>query len=273
MWPFEKTFVEKVEKEFNTKDLKNKHIYYDINIRTGDPEAFRSVSAELISDLGFTTSVNKITEFEDSELEGSFQGGRLKPVRAIIKATKIITKGSKFPMTWKILAVIGIVLALIKYLLFPDSGEILYYFSSIILAVSLIFFLIREKIFMAIWFKFAGIYNIENQEADIRVILASDCSEKDHEVFKKLESEISEIYNVISRKYVRRKEETKTIVKIKESAEADVVKKIREVNHEIELLQKRFLEQGMTEPTYLKMKSEIEAKKAKLETLLDIVSM
>ena len=48
---------------------------------------------------------------------------------------------------------------------------------------------------------------------------------------------------------------------------------MREINKELERVNKRFLNKDMTEATFTKLKSELEAKKARLETLLDIVSM
>ena len=52
-FPWSKTFVEKVEEEFELDRLRKGRTYYDINVRLADPEEFRTRVAEYLSDMGY----------------------------------------------------------------------------------------------------------------------------------------------------------------------------------------------------------------------------
>jgi hypothetical protein len=278
----QKTVIEKYEEEFKTEHMRNKHIFYDLNVRAGDPEELRSFSAELLSDLGFTTILNEMTKFEDVEFEGIFRGGRLKPTKIIIKSLKELDKGPKFPFAWKFFLTIGIIsllLYLVPWQWIQQSSFLLEWknyspwFAGIFILLALIVYLIKEKIGLAIWLKIAGIYDVESEKCDVRIMISGDSEKRDKEAFKKIESDLSELYDVIAKRYVKRKEKEIKIPTIGKEPELQVLSSLRDVNKQIENLQRRFTEGKITEETYKQLKDELERKKDKIETLLDIVTI
>ncbi|MCW1296525.1 MAG: hypothetical protein OH319_02490 [Candidatus Parvarchaeota archaeon] len=275
-----KTVIERYEEEFKTEHMRNKHIFYDLNIRAGDPEELRSFSMELLEDLGFTTILNEMTKFDDPEFEGIFRGGRLKPTKSIIKSLKELDKGSKFPIIWKIFLAIGIV-SLLLYVLpwsLVQESTILSEWKSyslwiggIFILAAIIVYYIKEKIGLAVWIKIAGIYDVEDEKCDVHLMISGDSEKKDKEAFKKLENDLAELYDVISRKYIKRKEKEPKIT-IGREPEIQALNSLREINKEIDNLQKRFTEGKVSEETYKQLKEELERKKDRYETILDIVT-
>lgn len=275
-----KTVIEKYEDEFKTDRMRNKHIFYDLNVRTGDPEETRAYSAELFKDLDYSTVLNEMTKFEDAEFEGIFRGGRLKPLKSIMKGVKEFNKGVKYPLVWKLffgLSVLSILLTFAKSLVenipilaaWSDFG---WYVAAVMLIVAFIAYQVKKKIGLALWVKLAGIYDVESQKADLRMIIAGDCAEKDKEAFMKLEDDVSEFYNVVARKYVKRKEGEAAVIE-KKPQQSKIFENIREVNDELDRLQKKFIDNKITEDSYKGLKAELERKKEKFEILLDVISL
>ncbi|MCD6576105.1 MAG: hypothetical protein J7K73_03020 [Nanoarchaeota archaeon] len=277
-----KTILERYEDQFKVREMKNKHLFHDLYARVGDPEELRGFIVELLQDSDWKTSINELTRFEDEEMEPVFRGGRLKPIRSIIKAYKQIKKGPKYPLIWKLLFLIGagFLGAYLYTLAVPTNWN-----SNLILEVTPIWFIlalivysIKETVSLAMWIKISGVYDIEDGNADVRVVLAADADKKDKEAYDKLEEDVSEIYNVLNRKYVPKKKVTKTeIVKVlkpkKKQPELSLMKTVRDIDKQLATLNKRFINKEISEETYKELKRELEKRKAKAETVLDLLSI
>lgn len=275
-----KTVIEKYEDEFKTERMRNKHIFYDLNVRTGDPEEIRAYSAELFKDLDYKTVLNEMTKFEDAEFEGIFRGGRLKPLKSIMKGVKEFNKGVKYPIIWKLFFVLSAFSILLTFAkswvetvpLLQAWSNYGWYAAAVMLIAAFIAYQIKERIGLALWVKMAGIYDVESSKADLRVIIAGDSEEKDKEAFMKLEDDVSEFYNVVARKYVKRKEGEAAVIERKPQ-ETKIFENIKDVNDDISKLEKKFIDGKITEDTYKNLKSDLERKKEKFEILLDVISL
>lgn len=276
-----KPIVEKYEEEFKTDKLRDKRIFYDLNIRVGDPEEFRVYANELLEDLDYKVNINKMVKFEDVEFEDFFQGGRLKPLKCIIRARKEIKKGPKYPLLWKLFAVSGLAFLLLYFIPkeFLPSGVLnstaIITASSILLISAVLTYMIKKVVPLMIWIKAVGIYDVENTKADIKTIIASDVLYEDKESFTKLQDEVAEFYNVIAKKYIRKVPEKEKIVIVKkeEEPELKVLKKIKEVENEMSALDRSLIEGKMSEETYREIKNRLERRKEKLETIFDLISV
>ena len=278
-----KTIVEKYEDQFKVKEMHNKHMFYDLYARVGDPEELRKTVLELLQDTDWKTSINEMMKFEDTDTEGIFRGGKLKPIKSIVKAFKEVRKGAKFPVIWKSFFFIGVglLLAFIYTLAFPTNwnSNLLIMASPVFFVLSLLIYSIKEVVALAMWIKISGVYNITNEEADVRLVISADADKRDKEAYDKLEADMAEIYNVLARKYVSNaKKVTKTqIIKelkpnTKEPA-VELIKQIRDLDSQIAALDKRFTRGDVKEDTYKELKADLTKRKAKSETLLDLVSM
>ena len=107
MWG--KPFLHDLEKEFKTSKMRDRHVFHDLNLRVNDPDEFRATSLEYLRGLGYSVGVNEMTDFEEGEFSNFFRGGRLKPLKSVLKASKITKLGSRFPFIWKLLVLVGIV--------------------------------------------------------------------------------------------------------------------------------------------------------------------
>ncbi len=278
-----KTIVEKYEDQFKVKEMQNKHLFHDLYTRVGDPEELRGFIVELLQDLDWKTSINELMKFEDTDTEGIFRGGRLKPIKSIIKAYKQIKKGPKYPLFWKLFFFIGLgFLVFYLYTLsFPTNwnSNLIIQITPIWFILALLVYSVKETVSLALWVKLAGIYDIKNEESDVRIVIAADADKKDKEAFDKLEEDISELYNVLNRKYVAsQKKVTKTqIVKVlkpkSKQPEVALVRKVRDFDKQLEQLNKRFINKEIDENTYRELKQDIERRKAKAETILDLLSI
>jgi hypothetical protein len=193
-----------------------------------------------------------------------------------------------FPWLWKGFFVLGII-ALIFYLytIYDVAAGMKYNPSITIMAAAGFFFLaiivymIKEKVFLAVWVKIVGVYDISSEEADVRIVIAADAEKADKEAFDKLESEMSELYNVLSRKYVKKKElSTGTLSGIskemgtrKKEPSEEIIKGLSEVNQSLRNIDKQLAEGKITEATYKSAKDSLTGQKTKLETLIDLLSM
>ncbi len=276
---FFKPRVEKIEDEFQTNKLKNKYLYQDLSIRSGDPEEVRVFSSEIMQELGYFPILNKFTKFEDLEMEDIFRSGRLKPVKSIIKGIKKIRKGPKYGLLWKLLAVVGI-FSLIFYLYLLPGGNTtiqLLLFSIITMVLASLIYFIKRTLIMEVWLKISGIYDVESEKSDLKLILAGDAREKTRDSFRILEEDVNETYNELASKYVKHKEKTEKkallIPKKGVSVEEKISVSLKSVDEEISSLDSRLSKGEITEETYRQVLERLNKKKDKIETILDLFSV
>lgn len=282
-----KTIVKKYEDQFQVKEMQNKHLFYDLFARVGDPEELRSYIHRLMQDMDWKTSINELTKWEEKDTEGIYRGGRLKPIRTILKSHKEIVKGPKWPLVWKILLAVGIgFLGFYLYTVFNVEAGLRFNKNLILMITplwflgSIVFYMIKEKVHLAVWAKIAGVYDISSEEADVRIVLAADADKADKEAFDKLEADLSEIYNVLSRKYVKKKSiPSKTIrgigKEVGTTAKDPAVKILKELSNldrTIADLNNQLAVGKLKEDTYNKVKKEMDERKTKLQTLIDLLS-
>ncbi|MBN1924177.1 MAG: hypothetical protein JW791_05490 [Nanoarchaeota archaeon] len=284
-WFFPKTMVERNEEQFNTKRMENREVYHELNIRGGDPELLRTQVLELVEDMGYDIIINKFSKFESSEFENIFQAGRLKPLRAVMNAEKRVETGTMFPWMWKLVAFLGL-FSLLVYLVpqsvFDDLGFTLSKNYFIIAGVVLLFssailWFARRIDTMTIWFKASGIYNVEDENTDFKVILSGATTSEDKVLRRKLDDEITEIFRIISKKYVKEKEgKKKAILELPKSSkdfDVTVIKSINSVEDDLRGLDSRLANGEINEATYNEVKENLEERKRKLETILDLINV
>ncbi len=267
--------LERYEKQFKPSELRNKRMFYDLYARVDDPEELRGFITQLLKDMDWKVTLNELSRFEELELEGIFRGGRLKPVKALIKAYKQIVKGSKYPILWKLFSIGGLIslvtyFAIITYNLTLEA-DVFLYMTPILFLAALILYEIKEKVRLAVWVKLAGIYDIQRESADLRILIAADADKDDKEGFDVMNDDITEFYNELSRKYVRK------IKKIQPEAEKPfspklekILQGLAEVNKEIQKLEKRFVNGKISEKTYNELKKDLNDRKEKLEMLIEL---
>ncbi|MCD6547100.1 MAG: hypothetical protein J7K22_00950 [Nanoarchaeota archaeon] len=279
-----KTVLERYEEQFKVSEMQNKHIFYDLYARVGDPEELRGYVTELLKSLDWKTSVNELMKFEEAEVEGMFRGGRLKPIKTIMKAYKQFKKGPRYPLIWKLLTLIGIGFLVFYFYTLIDTARVwnsnMFLFGSIAwFILAILVYSIKEVVSMAIWLKISGIYNIADEKADVRVVIAGDADKKDAEAFKVLEEDVSELYNSLIRRYVKtqKKPITKTEIikeiKPKRNALAEIAKSSKEIEKDLANLAKQLAAGKISEEAYKEAKKDLERRKAKLETILDLLSV
>jgi len=260
--------------------MRNQYIFYDLNVRAGDPEELRSFTAEIMQEVGFNPVLNELIKFEDAEMEDVLRGGRLKPVKNIVKGRKEFVAGEKYKFMWKFFAFIGFFSLLLYFVTNIFSLQLnkaaLLILTGVFMPLSLIVYSIKEKITLSLWVKNIGIYNVEDEESDIRIILSADCSKKVKEALKKLEEDVSEVYNVLAGKYVRRKalRVDKMIKKRRgETSAVPLLRNIRSVEKEMDALDARFANGEISEKAYNDVREKLERKKDKYEILLDLLNI
>ena len=280
-----KSTVEKNEENFNTKKMENRDVFHELNIRSGDPELLRTQVLELVEDMGYDVIINKFTKFEDAEFENVFKAGRLKPLRAVLNAEKNIETGSRFPWLWKLAGVIGIILCLVYFVpqSFFDNFSISvsnYYFGIagiILLLVSLALWLMRRIDTLRIWFKASGIYNVEDNTSDFRIIFSGETTSTEKSVARKLDDDITELFAIISKKYVKQKEAPgKAIIELTKKDkdfDVEVIKDINIIERDLKHLDSRLANGEITEKAYNEAKEGLNDRKRKLETILDLVNV
>lgn len=275
-----KTVVERYEEEFKIEEMRRRHIFYDMYVRVGDPEELGSYAAELLQDMDFKSVINEMTKYEEMDVEGVFTGGRLKPVRRILKSMKLLKKGPKYPIVWKIFSLIGIVL--FAYYVWQmlttqlqQTNLLFYAVGSIIF--SFLIYMIKETVQMAAWVKIAGIYNIQDEQADVRVSIAGDSEKRDREAFTKLEEDLAEFYNVLTKRYIKKRVGKPEVViqEIKGEEEPDVrvMKSLKDIGAELHNLDKRLSEGKISEETYKQVRTNLSGRKDRLQTILDLFSV
>ncbi len=271
-----KTKVELYEQDFNTKRMENREIFHEINVRSQDPELLRTDIVELIEDMDYNIVINKFTKFEDAEFENIFRAGRLKPLRAVLFAEKKVEKGSYFSFLWKFF--FGLSISFFVFYLIPQSffnsfgvtvsKQYLPMLSVLSLILSLAFWYVRKVDKLRIWIKASGIYDIESNKSDFRILLSGASTSRDS--LRDLEQDLTEIFTEISRRYVKKAK--KPLFSISKKKDVDIIKEINEVESELRNLDSRFANGEISEKVYLEVKDNLKSRKMKLETILDLMN-
>jgi hypothetical protein len=280
--------IKNYEKEFATDRLEGHHVFYDLYIKSNDPQELRNEISENMTEMDYKILLNEMTKFNDSELEETFRGGNVKPMRVVVKSVKDNVKGSRFPILWKsclVLAIALLVILAVSYrsqiysnltsFNFQPSGYIFYTMIGLFV-LAIIFWAIKRVVPIFLWAKIIGIYDPTEQAANVRVVLAGDCEIKDKDSYAKLESDMSELYSVFSRKYANKLDKRQMSQTVAEATGNKGVQKIndriREVEKESADLERNHVAGKISEAQYKETKADLEAKKAQLETLFDLIN-
>jgi len=251
--------VEREENEFKQDELKDKRVYYDINVTTNDPEEVRSRIANLLLSKGYKPVLNKLTKFEElSEFGDLFTGGKLKPIRGILKAKKTFREGRKFSKLSFILLLIGIGLLLFYFFIGVNSltNDLINLYLSItggIFVVSFLLLAYKEKITFTSWIKIIGIFDPSEKITNLRIVLTGDLSKPVEETIVKLEDDLSDIYGAIASKYVRRKSSLNLYRNIKIEEVRNQLKTLRE---KLDELNNKLISGEITEEVYNKIRED-----------------
>lgn len=272
MWG--RPLVEGVEKEFKTDSLRNKRVFHDLNMRVNDPEELRMTIVETLSSMDYDVSLNELTEFDDVEFDKFFRAGRLKPVKVLVKSVKRERKGSRFPLIWKTLVIIGIV-SLIAYFtpINELNKQLLFYLtiSSLIIGAGL--FMIKEVVKSGLWVKVVGVYDIENVKADVRLVIAAEVDKGEDEL-EKLKEDASAFYNILGRKYIKETKPADRLIKpTKADKSIEVMNTLSKVNKTIDELNEKFAQGRVSEDSFKSVLSSLQKRKSKLETILDLIAV
>lgn len=276
-----KTNVEKIEKNFETKKMENHEVFHELNIRGQDPELLRTQVLELLEAMDYDITINKFAKFEDSEFENIFQAGRLKPLRAVLHAQKKVQTGSKYPWLWKLIGLIGLI-SLTTFILPNESISALnitlnktyiLILSLALLLTSVLIWISRKFDTINIWFKSSGIYNVEDKTSDFKIILSGESTSK---ILKsKLDNEITQVFSLISSKYVKSKDEEKSLLDLPRSSknlDVKIIKEINQIENDSKNLDSRLANKDISEKTYVELKEKFSQRKLKLETILDLIN-
>jgi hypothetical protein len=282
--------IKNYEKEFDTQELEKKHVFYDIYIKSDDPQVLRNQISEYMTDMDYKILLNELAKFEDTELEETFRGGNVKPIRALIKSAKDNKKGSKYPIAWKTCLILGIVLLaflLVSYRsnIYTNITHFSYSASALVLygmiaffVLSLIFFEIKKIVPIFLWSKIIGVYDPTEESANVRVVLAGDCKFKDKDSYSKLEGDMTEMYSELSRKYGNKLDKRQLANSVSSSlsmgpqGSMKLNNKLRDIEKESADLERNFVAGKISKDDYNKMKAQIEAKRAQLDTLFDLIN-
>ncbi len=271
MWG--KKFVDSIEDEFTTSKLRSKHLFHDINLRINDPDEFKQTTINYLRSLDFNINVSELTEFdEDKELSKFFKAGRLKPIRSIIKAGRQTITGSKYPVIWKLLvltAIISIIGLMLPYQ--QLNKELLFYITTLSLITSLIAYGAKQVIKSSVWIKVVGIYDVENTKADVRVIISADINKYNQKVFNKLQEDVTELYELISHKYLK---PTQPLVKpVTKTRSDELINRIAKINEQERKAREQLLNNKISEETYKQLISDLRKEKNQVNTIIDLLSI
>jgi len=273
MWG--RPYIEELEKEFKTQNLRNKHILHDLNIRVSDPEEFRRRCVNTLADNGYKVELNEMVEFEDPEFKTFFRGGRLKPIKNIIKGVKEQSIGARYPLLWKALILLGLVCLTTYFLPFEELNKsLLFNLTIILLLLGLSVFLIKESASSYIWIKTVGIYDVEGVKADLRVLISADTDTRRKQITKSLKDDVAYLYDELARRYIKKIAPKERMIKeVPESKTAKVVENIAKINRQMDELREKFISGRVSEDVYRDIMSSLKHKKDKLETILDLVTL
>ncbi len=274
MWG--KPFIVRVENEFKTSNMRDKHVFHDINLRVSDPEEFRVTVVDYLRSLDYIVDVNEMIEFDDDgDFAKFFRGGRLKPLKNIVKARKVSVLGSRFPVIWRLLFLVGVVSFIGLFLPFEQlNDDLLFYVSSLSFFFAGLFFIVKRVVTSSVWVKMIGVYDVDGVKADLRVIISADVSDSDLRVFDKLRDDVAEFYGLISRKYLLNVKLKEALIKpVTKSKTEELVSRIMKVNKDSRLLQDKFINGRVSEDVFKRLMASLDKEKDKLETILDLVSV
>jgi len=277
-----KTSVDRIEKEFKINNLRDKHVFYDLNVRCGDPEELRSFTAELVSDLEFKPVLNELTKFDDSDIENVLRGGRLKPIKGLLKAEREIIKGPKFSLLWKFFAFLGLLSLLFYFATTANlvdlhfNQTLLLVVSSSLLVLAVLVRTIKERIILSLWIKTVGVYDVEDESSDVRIVISAGSEKKDKQAYNTLEESVGEIYNVLAGKYIKSKPRKllKGLTKKKDETSAQsILNALQKVEVDLDNVSSRLASGEITEATYNEVKEKLLKKKEKLETIQELLQV
>jgi uncharacterized membrane protein len=280
--------IRNYEKEFVTDTLEGHHVFYDLYIKSDDPQELRNEISESMTDLDYKILLNEMSKFEDSELEETFRGGNAKPMRVLVKSAKDDVKGSKYPILWKACLILGIIFLVALLVSYSGSAfggltnfsyqpsALLLYSTMALFVFALIFFIFKEVVPIFLWAKIIGIYDPTEDSANVRIVLAGDCQFKDKDSYARLENDMTELYSELSRKYAnklnkRQFNQTATSA-FGGRAGQNVGSKLKEVEKESADLERNFVAGKVSEEQYKELKTKLEAQKTQLETMFELLS-
>ncbi|MGC8533078.1 MAG: hypothetical protein ACP5MV_00375 [Candidatus Parvarchaeum sp.] len=282
--------IKNYEKEFDTQELEKKHVFYDLYIKSDDPQVLRNQVSEYMTDMDYKILLNELAKFDDNELEETFRGGNVKPIRALIKSAKDNKKGSKYPIAWKTCLILGIILLVVLLVsyrsnIYTNITHFSYSASALVLygmiaffVLSLMFFEIKKIVPIFLWAKIIGVYDPTEESANVRVVLAGDCKFKDKDSYSKLEGDMTEMYSELSRKYGNKLDKRQLANSVSSSlsmgpqGSTKLNNKLRDIEKESADLERNFVAGKISEDEYKKMKAQIEAKRQQLDTLFDLIN-
>ncbi|MBE5729650.1 hypothetical protein IG206_02520 [Candidatus Parvarchaeota archaeon] len=281
--------VKNYENEFDTKVMENRHVFYDLYVKSNDPQALRNEIAESLGDMDYKLLLNEMTKFDDENLEEVFRGGNAKPIRVAMKAAKDNKKGSKYPILWKAFLILGVIL--LAVLLVYARGEIynnistfsttpsaLLLYGTIASFVLFVLFLeIKYIVPIFLWSKIVGIYDPTSSSANVRIVLAGECQFKDKDSYARLESDMNEIYSELSRKFANKLDKTQlssnveTGLSIGRGQNQKLTNELRDIENQLSDLERNFAAGKVSESSYKDLKAKLEMKRTQLETLFDLL--
>jgi hypothetical protein len=282
--------IKNYEKEFETPELEKKHVFYDLYIKSDDPQALRNQVSEYMTEMNYKILLNELTKFEDNELEETFRGGNVKPIRAVIKSAKDNKKGSKYPIEWKTCLIVGVILAVVLMVSYRSDiytnithfnyvpSALALYGTVLAFVLAFVFFEIKKIVPIFLWAKIVGVYDPTEQSANVRMVIAGDCKFKDKDSYSKLEGDMTEMYSEISRKYGNKLDKRQLANSVSSSlsmgpqGSIKLNNKIRDVEKESSDLERNFVAGKISEDEYKRMKSQIEIKRQQLATLFDVIN-
>ncbi len=267
--------VEKYEEEFKPEEMKKRSVYYDISFRVGDPERVRTFLARLFEELDYKIIINKLTKFEELE-EEIFVGGRLKPVRGVIKGVKKVDLGIKYPGRVILSGFFAVLFFLASF--WKNWDPFLLKLSLILSVVTFLFLLFRKYVLLSVWAKITGIYDPSQEKADVKLTIAGDIRKYDRRAEDTLQSDMNSIFIAVSDRYLRKvpEEERYYIVKeekkpweIEESKKDEIIKMITMIRKDLQALDSRYARGEITREEYQEIRKRLEERLAKYETILE----
>ncbi len=282
--------IRNYEKEFVTDTMESHHVFYDLYIKSDDPQELRNEVSESMTDLDYKILLNEMAKFEDTELEETFRGGNAKPIRVLVKAAKDIRKGSKYPTLWKACLIVGILFLIALLVEYSGSlsanltsfsiqpSGLLEYATVALFVLAILFWVIKEIVPIFLWSKIIGVYDPTEASANVRIVLAGDCQFKDKDAYARLEGDMTELYSVLSRKYANKLNKRQMTQSVSEAfsigsrGSQNINSKLRDVEKQSADLERNFVAGKISEDQYKELKAKFEAQKTQLETMFDLLS-
>ncbi len=271
-----KPIVERYEEEFKPENMKKRRVYYDVALRVKDPEETRVYAARLLENEGYGISINKLSKFEELE-EDIFTGGRLKPIKGVMRGDKYVDFGMKYPLLFGLLLAISLASLIYSYFHNWERSSLIFclFFAIFAILVSLI----KEIVRLTVWIKIAGIYDPSQEKSDIKVTMAGDVSKPIKRAEEKIKEDLENIFRIFSSKYLKEipEEERYYIIKEgkkpweeEESKKDEIVKMISLIRKDLAELDSRFARGEISEDAYKEARKRLEERLEKYETVLEL---